>query len=167
MPTFLGPLIYLAWFGIAFVFASLVEYWVHRLMHIDPRFGKVHIQHHKENTGQGFWLEFRNYVVGTAPMMATMFLFSWQIGLSCTLGGLSYAAFAAYAHQLQHDNPVRCDWMEMPVHYVHHKYDQWHHNFGLAVDWWDHVFGTYQPKDWLSATELEQPRQGYFQIKWW
>ncbi|MEO1621942.1 MAG: sterol desaturase family protein [Cyanobacteria bacterium J06632_3] len=159
--------IYLGWFAVAFVFASFVEYWVHRLMHIYPRIGQVHVRHHKENTGQGFFLELRDYVVGTAPMMATMFLFSWQIGVSCTLGGVAYAIFAAYAHQLQHDNPVKCDWMEMPVHYVHHKYDQWHHNFGLAVDWWDRVFGTYQPQpSWLGAEEMAV-RSGRMQIKWW
>ena len=168
MNTATEGLWFVGWFLVAFVFASLVEYWLHRLMHIYPRgIGAVHVRHHQENTGQGFWLEFRNYVVGTAPMMATMFLFSWQIGLSCTLGGLSYAAFAAYAHQLQHDNPIKCDWMEMPVHYVHHKYDQWYHNFGLAVDWWDRVFGTYQPQAWLTASEQSGSSRGRLKIKWW
>lgn len=157
---------YIGWVVAAFIFASFVEYWLHRLMHIFPRIGKVHVQHHQENTGQGFLPELRNYVVGTAPIMATTFLFSWRIGVCCTLGGIAYATFAAYAHQLQHDNPNRCDWMEMPVHYVHHKYNQWHHNFGLAVDWWDRVFGTYQPKEWYTPEEENALQRGYFAIKW-
>lgn len=97
--------------------------------------------------------------------MGTTFLFSWQIGVCCTLGGIAYATFAAYAHQLQHDNPARCDWMEMPVHTVHHQYNQWHHNFGLAVDWWDRVFGTYQLKQWHAPSD-ENSRRGYLAIKW-
>ncbi|MEO0375998.1 MAG: sterol desaturase family protein [Cyanobacteria bacterium P01_A01_bin.17] len=93
---------YLGWFIAAFIFASFVEYWLHRFMHIDPyHLGKVHVQHHQENTGQGFLPEWRNYVIGTAPIMGTTFLFSWQIGVCCTLGGIAYATFAAYAHQLQ------------------------------------------------------------------
>jgi hypothetical protein len=27
-------------------------------------------------------------------------------------------------------------------------YHQWHHNFGVTVDWWDHVFGTYKEMPW-------------------
>lgn len=53
----------------------------------------------------------------------------------------------------------------MPVHYVHHKYNQWEYNFGLAVDWWDKVFGTYQAVDWLGESELEIDK-GYWQIEW-
>lgn len=165
--TISQQLYYTAWFSVAFLFSSLVEYWVHRLMHLFPRIGKVHVRHHQENTGQGFLQELCDYVLPTSPMMATPFLFSWQIGVSCTLGGLVYTIFAAYAHQLQHDNPIKCNWMEMPVHYVHHKYDQWHRNFGLAVDWWDRVFGTYQRQGWLTSTELSQPSRGYLHIKWW
>jgi len=75
------------------------------------------------------------------------------VGISFFLGMLFYAAFAAYAHQLQHENPTACFWMKMPVHYVHHEYKQWHHNFGLGVDWWDRIFGTYKPVEWLTEKE--------------
>jgi len=52
--------------------------------------------------------------------------------------------------------------MKMPVHYVHHKYGMWHHNFGLAVDWWDHVFGTYKPVEWLTEEEVNSGVIGNF-----
>lgn len=54
----------------------------------------------------------------------------------------------------------------MPVHYVHHKYGQWHHNFGLAVDWWDHVFGTYKAMDWYDEKEQAKPQLGFGQLRW-
>lgn len=151
----------------AFGFASLVEYWLHRLMHVSPRIGARHRDHHRRNEGQGVLWEFRDYVIGSLLAMFLMFFVSAIAGWGWLLGALGYAAFSAYAHQLQHENPTKCFWMRMPVHYVHHKYGMWNHNFGLAVDWWDHVFGTYKPVDWLSEIELNQPQRGYLELRWW
>lgn len=153
-------------FAIAFVAASLVEYWVHRLMHRSLRLGQRHRDHHRRNEGQGVAWEFLDYVKGSIIVLLPMFWVSLAAGIGWTLGGIVYAAFSSYAHQLQHENPTRCFWMQMPVHYVHHKYNMWHHNFGLGVDWWDHVFGTYKPVDWL-ADEPDQPEKGMLQLRWW
>ncbi|MFP4132533.1 MAG: hypothetical protein ACLFQP_05530 [Halothece sp.] len=54
----------------------------------------------------------------------------------------------------------------MPVHYVHHQFGMWHDNFGLSIDWWDHVFETDQLVDWVTGEKLSQP-SGYFPLKWW
>ena len=152
----------------AFIFASLVEYWLHRLMHIFPHFGRdivPHYEHHRENTAEGVLREFKDYLM-VVPLSLGAFLISIPIGIGFVAGSVVYAAFSAYAHQLQHENPTKCIWMKMPVHYVHHKYNQWEHNFGLAVDWWDRVFGTYKAVDWLNEAELERSDRGYLQIKW-
>lgn len=156
-------------FVAAFVLASLVEYWVHRLMHSAPKLkiSERHRDHHRENTGQGVFWEFLDYVKGTGIAMCLMFFVSLPAGLAWFLGAMSYAAFSSYAHQLQHENPTKCFWMKMPVHYVHHKYGMWNHNFGLAVDWWDHVFGTYKAVDWLTEEELSAPKRGYLELRWW
>jgi sterol desaturase/sphingolipid hydroxylase (fatty acid hydroxylase superfamily) len=50
------------------------------------------------------------------------------------------------------------------VHYVHHRDQMWHHNFGLAVDWWDHVFRTYRTE---SCDELGDEAPGRLEIGWW
>ena len=152
----------------AFIFASLVEYWLHRLMHIFPHFGRdivPHYEHHRENTAEGVLREFKDYLM-VVPLSLGAFLISIPIGIGFVAGSVVYAAFSAYAHQLQHENPTKCIWMKMPVHYVHHKYNQWEHNFVLAVDWWDRVFGTYKAVDWLNEAELERSDRGYLQIKW-
>jgi sterol desaturase/sphingolipid hydroxylase (fatty acid hydroxylase superfamily) len=154
-------------FGLAFVVASLVEYWMHRLMHASQLVGQRHRDHHRRNEGQGVLWEFRDYVLGSAIAILPSFLISLTAGIGWTLGALAFAAFSAYAHQLQHENPTKCVWMKMPVHYVHHKYGMWNHNFGLAVDWWDHIFGTYKAVDWLSKEELNQPPRNYLQLRWW
>ncbi|XHX79647.1 MAG: sterol desaturase family protein [Stenomitos frigidus ULC029] len=154
-------------FAIAFVLASLVEYWVHRLMHAPLQLGERHRDHHRRNEGQGVVWEFFDYVKGTFVVMFLLFFLSLEAGLGWFFGGLAFAAFSSYAHQLQHENPQKCFWMKMPVHYVHHKYGMWHHNFGLAVDWWDHVFGTYKQVDWLTEEELSRPELGYTELRWW
>ncbi|ELS00847.1 sterol desaturase [Xenococcus sp. PCC 7305] len=151
----------------AFIVSSLVEYFAHRLMHIYPKAFPPHPQHHIENTGQGFFLELVEYVKFSCLAMLTFFPFSWELGWSWLIGSLAYAIFAAYAHQLQHDNPKACFWMKMPVHYVHHEYDQWHHNFGLGVDWWDHVFGTYKEADWLVEKAQDVPKRKPLKLKWY
>ncbi|MBF2077089.1 MAG: sterol desaturase family protein [Synechococcales cyanobacterium T60_A2020_003] len=157
----------IACFVVAFIFASFVEYWMHRLMHASAKIGERHRDHHRRNEGQGVIWEFRDYVLGSAILIIPMFFVSLTAGLGWAAGALVYAAFSAYAHQLQHENPRKCFWMTMPVHYVHHKYGMWNHNFGLAVDWWDHVFGTYKLVDWLTEDELTRPEKGYLELRWW
>ncbi|EDX83346.1 hypothetical protein S7335_526 [Synechococcus sp. PCC 7335] len=159
-------------FLLAFILASLAEYWAHRLMHTMPHLCPSHIEHHQLNTGQGVLGEFRDYVLPGLPFVGLICLLLWKIGLgmvglSHALGALFYAAFAAYSHQLQHDNPAKCAWMIMPVHYVHHQYDQWHHNFGIAVDWWDRIFATYKPVEWSSTIGKDKSNKGFLQVRWW
>ena len=156
-------------FILALIFASFVEYWLHRLMHINPRFGRdvvSHYEHHKKNSAQGVFWEFKDYLMAL-PIAFLAFFISVPVGISFTLGNAVYGIFSAYAHQLQHENPVKCFWMKMPVHYVHHKYNQWKYNFGLGVDWWDRVFGTYKLVDWLSEEELKESDKSHLQVKWW
>ncbi|MBD2464346.1 sterol desaturase family protein [Oscillatoria sp. FACHB-1407] len=157
----------IAFFIGAFIFASFVEYWMHRLMHASPKVGERHRDHHRRNEGQGVVWEFRDYVKGSAIAMLIPFLFSIPAGIGWLSGALVFAAFSAYAHQLQHENPTKCFWMKMPVHYVHHRYGMWHHNFGLAVDWWDHIFRTYKPVEWRAEAEEKMPPRGYLELRWW
>jgi sterol desaturase/sphingolipid hydroxylase (fatty acid hydroxylase superfamily) len=150
----------------AFIVSSLVEYWVHRLMHKPYKLGEKHRDHHRRNEGQGVIWEFRDYFLGGLVAIALPYLWSIEFGLFWTIGAVGFAAFSAYAHQLQHENPQKCFWMPMPVHYVHHKYGQWHHNFGLALDWWDRVFGTYKPVEWIDAKEQSRPERSRWDLRW-
>ena len=141
-----------ACFIFAFIFGSFLEYWVHRLMHIYPKFGNgitAHYAHHRSNDTQGFWGDFFHFSLVSLLLLPTLFV-SIYFGIIAILGTIAFAAFASYAHQIQHYNPEGCFWMKMPVHYVHHRHKQWDSNFGLAIDWWDKVFGTYKPVEWLD-----------------
>ena len=157
------------------MFGSLIEYWIHRAFHIKqshlikkifPKLGLGHARHHKNGTAQGVLLEFRNYILGTSPVFIPAFIISLEVGLAWTFGVVTYAAFAAFAHQLQHEIPIKCAWMNLPVHYVHHKYNQRDFNYGIGVDWWDRLFGTYKEMDWVDESELNQAEEHMFAVKW-
>jgi sterol desaturase/sphingolipid hydroxylase (fatty acid hydroxylase superfamily) len=123
-------------------------------MHLSPIFGtKItgHYGHHRSNTTKGFFGDFLDFSLG-AFLVLPAFLISVPVGIVVVLGTITFAACASYAHQIQHYNPTKCFWMKMPVHYVHHQNNQWDCNFGLAVDWWDRIFGTYKPVEFNSST---------------
>jgi sterol desaturase/sphingolipid hydroxylase (fatty acid hydroxylase superfamily) len=141
--------IVIASFVLAFIFASFVEYWLHRLMHVWSWLGNrltAHYKHHSEDASPGVLKDFQDYSIGVF-VFCPVFFISWTAGIGAILGGLFFAVFAAYTHKLQHEDPTKCFWMKAPVHYLHHKYS-WYDNFGLSVDWWDRVFGTYNATKW-------------------
>ncbi len=156
------------WFIGGFIFASLVEYWGHRLMHQVRWLGKTHREHHARGTGQGVLLEFWDYFIGTCWMMWPPFLISLPAGIGWLLGANGFSFFSAFSHQLQHENPAKCFWMPRPVHFIHHAHNQWHHNFGMALDIWDRVFGTYKPLEWHEkmAPQQADSRRSIWQINW-
>ncbi len=150
MQSFLG-------FIFAFIFGSFLEYWVHRFMHVYPKFGNgltKHYRHHRINTTKGFigdWLDFSLVSLLVLPA----FILSLSFGIIMISGTLAFAAFASYAHQIQHYAPHKCFWMKMPIHYDHHQKNQSDRNFGLAIDWWDRLFGTYKPIECLIKERLQ------------
>lgn len=158
-----------AWM-VAFVLAlfvgTLVEYWGHRLMHF-WLLRKRHAEHHKLGTGQGWLWEFRDYFLGTCWIMPLGFLVTFEAGVGFLAGALCYCAFAAYAHQLQHETPELCFWLPRPVHYLHHAKHMWKCNFGISIDIWDRVFGTYQAVEWKPARRVrDYPLWTLACIKW-
>jgi sterol desaturase/sphingolipid hydroxylase (fatty acid hydroxylase superfamily) len=153
-------------FGLALGLGTLVEYIGHRLMHAGLLFPRRHQEHHRQK-GAGGWLwEFRNYALLTAPLLWPGFLHSVAAGVGFLLGGLLYAVAAAYSHQLQHEHPERVFWMRRPVHYLHHRHDQGQHNYGVVVDVWDRLLGTYKPYDWQRPADYRFSLAGLVDIRW-
>lgn len=154
-------------FVAAFVFGTFVEYVVHRLMHGRWVLGKKHAEHHRDAWGQGFIGEFGDYFFPSLLVIWVGFLISLPIGIGWVAGGTFYAFLAAYAHQLQHENPDLVFWMPRPVHYLHHKHHMWRTNFGIAVDWWDRVFGTYEKVEWQREKSIRAHGfKAFFRITW-
>jgi sterol desaturase/sphingolipid hydroxylase (fatty acid hydroxylase superfamily) len=155
--------VWLAAFLVALPVGSLVEYWGHRAMHT-WLMRKKHAQHHQEEIGQGWFWEFLDYFLPTLVFDVLGFLYSLEAGIGFAAGGACFAAFAAYAHQLQHEMPELCFWLVRPVHYLHHKNHMWKTNFGISLDVWDRVFGTYKRVEWKP--ERRYPLWRLFAIKW-
>ena len=157
-------------FSIAFVGGSLAEYFVHRLMHRSRFMAAAHRRHHVKNSTGGVLHEFIEHCRGLPPALVIAALLAWTLGIASgaalLAGAIAYGAFSAYAHQLQHENPMRCFWMRMPIHYVHHANDMWGHNFGVGTDLWDRLFGTYRKVQWPGEKEREAPRRGMLEIRW-
>ena len=147
----------------AFVVGSLAEYWGHRLMHVWLKRAK-HIQHHQSGQSQGLLHEFRGYAFGSWPLFGVGLLHSLEAGVGFAGGALVYSAFAAYAHELQHEHPECCFWLTRPVHHIHHTQKMWHHNFGITCDVWDRVFGTYQRGDYQCPTQRSW--RNLVRVKW-
>ena len=151
--------------GVAF--ASFVEYWVHRLMHMGKFMGRRHAKHHRRFDSQGWWGEFTDYSLPGLLIAWAGFLISVPAGVGFAMGTIGYAAFAAYAHQLQHEKPDLAFWLSSPIHYLHHRDNMWHHNFGIAISFWDRVFGTYRAADWSPEHPMRShPLRELMNIRW-
>ena len=78
-----------------------------------------------------------------------------------------HTAFAAYAHQVQHEKPDLAFWLGVPVHFFHHRDNMWHHNFGIGVSLWDRLLGTYKAAEWSPERPLrEYPLSEFVSIRW-
>lgn len=151
--------------GFALVLGTFVEYWGHRAMHAGWFLRKRHARHHARNAGQGVLGEFRDYLLPTLPLVALAFLLPHPFAFGFAAGDVLYAGIAAYSHQVQHERPELCFWMARPVHRMHHDHHMWRHNFGIAVDWWDRLFGTLRPEDEPIA-KVSRPWSDWFAIHW-
>lgn len=154
-------------FVIGLVFATFAEYVVHRLMHAGRLFGRKHAEHHRDQVGQGWLGEFWDYMYPALPLLLVGFLWSVPAGIGFLAACTFYSAFAAYSHQLQHERPELCFWMKRPIHYLHHAHKMWHHNFGITVDVWDRLFGTYKVVEWRPEKRpFEHRVVEFLRIKW-
>ena len=152
---------------LALIVGTFVEYLVHRMMHSGAMLRKKHAKHHQAGFGQGWFGEFADYFLPSIIILWLGLLYSVWAGIGFAVGGIIYAAMAAYAHQVQHENPELVFWMKRPVHHLHHHHKMWKHNFGILVDIWDRVFGTYKVVDWKPEKRpFQHSILSFFRIKW-
>jgi sterol desaturase/sphingolipid hydroxylase (fatty acid hydroxylase superfamily) len=149
----------------ALLFATFAEYFIHRGMHWGFIYPKGHLRHHEENEARTYLLDFLDYGSGALVVCWLGFLISVPAGIGWALGAVLYTALASYAHQLQHANAELVFWMRRPVHRLHHVHDMRDANFGILVDWWDRLFGTYAP---IEYPHPDGPRRlrDYMAIPW-
>lgn len=132
----------------ALLLGTLGEYLVHRAMHWGILYPEGHRRHHESHEARTFLRDVLDYGTGVAIFCWIGFLVSIPTGIGLAAGGFVYVLLASYAHQLQHARPALVFWMRRPVHGLHHAYDMTEHDFGILVDWWDRLFGTYRAVEW-------------------
>lgn len=151
--------------------ASLAEYWIHIAMHRRIVLSRTHFNHHREPEGENWTKQFVYYVLGAIPPLAVICVVCWTtgviwLGIGISIGAVLWCAWVAYAHTLQHETPELVFWMKLPVHHLHHEYEMSRHNFGLSVDWWDRVFGTYKPMPFEPTTPVRFSLWRLVRIRW-
>ena len=151
----------------AFVVGTLAEYFVHRSMHWGILHPQGHRSHHERDDARTYLHDFIDYGSGALLLSWPGFLVSLAGGFGWMFGALAYTALASYAHQIQHANADLTFWMRRPVHRLHHVHDMTGQNFGVLVDWWDRLFGSYAAIEWPRDMPLRKHRlREYFAIPW-
>lgn len=122
----------------------------------------------RRGRGQVVLREFIDYSAGLPVIFLVGFPRSVEVGISFASGSIVYALLAAYSHQIQHERPELVYWLKRPVHHLHHTHNMRAHNFGILVDFWDRVFGTYKIVQWNPERHpSDNYLRAFFQIKWY
>jgi sterol desaturase/sphingolipid hydroxylase (fatty acid hydroxylase superfamily) len=154
-------------FGLALFLGTIIEYVTHRLMHAGYLFPTQHLNHHRKRGARGWFWEFGEHWLWLSPLLFLGFLYSVEAGLGLLLGGTLYVALVGYSHQLQHEHPERVFWLPRPIHYLHHRFDKGNYDFGIVVDFWDRLLGTYKAYNYKPPAGYRFTFRGLFEIKWY
>jgi dihydroceramide fatty acyl 2-hydroxylase len=149
----MGPLETLAWIGGGYLFWTLTEYWLHRVIfHFEPEDGpgaRLHwIMHgvHHDHPNDPMRLVMPPSV--SVPLSALFYLaFYFALGSTYALafGAGFFGGYLLYDmthYHLHHHKPkTRAGKRLRELHMRHHFQDDTR-GFGVSAPWWDHVFGT-------------------------
>jgi sterol desaturase/sphingolipid hydroxylase (fatty acid hydroxylase superfamily) len=149
----------------AVIFATFAEYFIHRGMHWGFIYPKGHLKHHRKDEARTYLADFLDYGSGALLVGWIGFLVSVPVGIGWAVGALVYTALASYSHQLQHAHAELVFWMKRPIHRLHHIHDMKDANFGILVDWWDRLFGTYMPATYRRP-KRESRLRDFVAIPW-
>jgi sterol desaturase/sphingolipid hydroxylase (fatty acid hydroxylase superfamily) len=149
----LGVLEAIAWFAGGYVFWTLTEYWLHRVIfHFEPEGGlgaRLHwIMHgvHHDHPNDPMRLVMPPSV--SVPLSAVFYLgfyvslgstYALAFGAGFFFGYLFYDMTHYYVHHFRPRSPAG-KWLR-ELHMRHHFQDDTR-GFGVSAPWWDHAFGT-------------------------
>ena len=153
-------------FFTACLFASLVEYGVHRYQHRGIKKGTPHANHHEQNATHGILIEYWAYLWRASPVIFVTSVISYElfgitVATSWTAGLLIYIFFSAFSHEVYHTDYHLVFWSE-PVHHYHHNYTP-NHNFAFNFTFLDRLFGTYKHVDLPSKPV---PWKKFLEVPW-
>jgi sterol desaturase/sphingolipid hydroxylase (fatty acid hydroxylase superfamily) len=138
-------------------------YWQHRFMHKIPLLWRMHRVHHADpefdvTTGLRFHpfeiaisMIYKTLIIALlgAPVLAVLiFELLLNAGSLFNHGNINLTA--------KIDTALRRFIVTPDMHRIHHSTDaiESNRNFGFALSWWDHLFGSYQSKPSVAHEEM-------------
>lgn len=147
-------------FALAITLGTLAEYLIHRyiaharrIRWFNQLFIRIHAEHHRSNTPDTLWGDYKDFLLGALPIFWLGFLYHWKIGLVFAAFSLSFPFVVALVSNWSHYHPQRIFWMKEPIHAVHHRLDlpgASQVNFGITTTLWDRLFGTFKTQKALQ-----------------
>ena len=152
----MGPLETFAWIGGGYLFWTLTEYWLHRVVfHFEPERGigarlhwMIHGVHHDHPNDPMRLVMPPSASIPLALLFAALFwvVLGGDYSLAFTAGFLAgYLAYDMVHYAVHHHRPrTRVGRRLRELHMRHHFQDH-ETGFGVSAPYWDRVFGT-QPR---------------------
>jgi dihydroceramide fatty acyl 2-hydroxylase len=147
------PLEVIAWIAGGYLFWTLTEYWMHRLVfHFEPEEGLgarlhwiIHGVHHDHPNDPMRLVMPPSVSIPLAAGFVTLFVLvlgqpsAWLFGAGFLSGYLAYDMTHYHVHH--HSPRTRLGKLLRELHMRHHFQDDTR-GFGVSAPFWDHVFGT-------------------------
>jgi dihydroceramide fatty acyl 2-hydroxylase len=153
----IATLVVLAWWVGGYLFWTLTEYWLHRVvLHLEPERGlgarlhwMFHGAHHEHPNSPEF--------VVAPPIVSVPLGALFCLAFFVVLGSPAWLAFASgfivgyvvydVTHYRLHQGRPRT-WIgrKLREQHMRHHFQDGTRSFGVTAPWWDHVFGTARPR---------------------
>ena len=157
----LGALEGLAWAAAGYVFWTLTEYWLHRLVfHFEPEEGigarlhwLIHGIHHEHPNDRLRLVMPPSASVPLAALFLALFLLVLGTPTAFAFGGAFLAGYLVYDmthYYLHHRQPRTRFGRRLREQHMRHHFQDDTRGFGVSAPYWDRVFGT--------APKLRSPR---------
>jgi sterol desaturase/sphingolipid hydroxylase (fatty acid hydroxylase superfamily) len=154
-----------ALFGLGFVIAEFLRYWVHRTFHRVPVLWRIHSVHHAQRD-LSLWTDLRVHPLEVAARQVVVLFPFFVLGGVPTdlvaLAGFAVAWYTPFYHaNIRTDlGPLRWLLVTPQSHRVHHSTAPEHYdtNFGNVLCVFDRLFGTQSPDHWsYPHTGIDDP----------
>lgn len=130
---------------LGFIAWTFIEYWTHRLLF--HRFMRAaHDLHHERPGGYDAAPPWITTLIHMVLLSALVWSFDNSVALGAFIGmELGYLLYIWTHDKIHHGRVKSAGWLRRRYdhHLLHHR--GFEKNFGVALFWWDRVFGTYEP----------------------
>ena len=151
-------------FIVSFLFLDLVAYWHHRIHHQIPILWRLHRLHHTDKEVDALTTFFHHPgAIFSAFIFTIIFSVMFDVPLIAITSYVLIASIHAPFTHLKKLIPPNIDkflkyiFVTPNYHLLHHskKSHEGRSNYGLIFVFWDFLFGTYLPKDYVLLTQTQ------------